>query len=203
MDLKLGLAEMLKGGVIMDVTDAKQAKIAEEAGAVAVMALERVPADIRVQGGVARMSDPKMIKEIMQTVSIPVMAKVRIGHFVEAEILEALGVDFIDESEVLTPADDENHIDKKAFKVPFVCGCRNLGEALRRIGEGAALLRTKGEAGTGDVIEAVRHMRTLQREMKQLTILRTDELMRAAKDLQAPFELVEMVAKTGKLPVPN
>ncbi len=203
MDLKLGLAEMLKGGVIMDVTDAKQAKIAEAAGAVAVMALERVPADIRAQGGVARMSDPKMIKEIMAAVSIPVMAKVRIGHFMEAEILQALGVDFIDESEVLTAADDENHIDKKAFQVPFVCGCRNLAEALRRIGEGAALIRTKGDAGTGNVIEAVRHMRTMQREMKHLTILKPDELMRAAKDLQAPFELVEMVAKTGRLPVPN
>jgi pyridoxal 5'-phosphate synthase pdxS subunit len=203
MDLKLGLAEMLKGGVIMDVTDAQQAKIAEAAGAVAVMALERVPADIRAQGGVARMSDPKMIKEIMAAVSIPVMAKVRIGHFMEAEILQALGVDFIDESEVLTAADDENHIDKKAFKVPFVCGCRNLGEALRRIGEGAALIRTKGDAGTGNVIEAVRHMRTMQREMKQLTVLHADELMRAAKDLQAPFELVQMVAQTGKLPVPN
>ncbi len=203
MDLKIGLAEMLKGGVIMDVTDAKQAKIAEAAGAVAVMALERVPADIRAEGGVARMSDPRMIKEIMAAVSIPVMAKVRIGHFVEAEILQALGVDFIDESEVLTPADDENHIDKKAFKVPFVCGCRNLGEALRRIGEGAALIRTKGEPGTGNVIEAVRHMRTIQREIKQLTILKADELMRVAKDLQAPFELVEMISKSGRLPVPN
>ncbi len=203
MDLKLGLAEMLKGGVIMDVTNAEQARIAEKAGAVAVMALERVPADIRAQGGVARMSDPKMIKEIMAAVSIPVMAKVRIGHFMEAAILQALGVDFIDESEVLTAADDENHIDKKSFKVPFVCGCRNLGEALRRIGEGAALIRTKGDAGTGNVIEAVRHMRTMQREMKQLTILNPDQLMRAAKDLQAPFELVQMVAKTGKLPVPN
>ncbi len=203
MDLKLGLAEMLKGGVIMDVTDAKQAKIAEDAGAVAVMALERVPADIRAQGGVARMSDPKMIQEIMKAVSIPVMAKVRIGHFVEAEILEALGVDFIDESEVLTPADDEHHIDKLSFKVPFVCGCRNLGEALRRIGEGAALLRTKGEAGTGNVIEAVRHMRTLQREIKMLTILKKDELMRTAKEHGAPFELIKMVAESGKLPVPN
>ncbi|MCX7122593.1 MAG: pyridoxal 5'-phosphate synthase lyase subunit PdxS, partial [Gammaproteobacteria bacterium] len=195
MDLKLGLAEMLKGGVIMDVTNAEQARIAEKAGAVAVMALERVPADIRAQGGVARMSDPKMIKEIMAAVSIPVMAKVRIGHFMEAAILQALGVDFINESEVLTAADDENHIDKKSFKVPFVCGCRNLGEALRRIGEGAALIRTKGDAGTGNVIEAVRHMRTMQREMKQLTILNPDQLMRAAKDLQAPFELVQMVAK--------
>lgn len=203
MDLKLGLAEMLKGGVIMDVTNAAQAKIAADAGAVAVMALERVPADIRAQGGVARMSDPQMIQEIMQAVSIPVMAKVRIGHFVEAEILQALGVDFIDESEVLTPADDEFHINKSAFKVPFVCGCRDLGEALRRIGEGAALLRTKGEAGTGNVIEAVRHMRTLQREIKMLTVLKEDELMRAAKVHQSPFELIRMVAKAGKLPVPN
>jgi pyridoxal 5'-phosphate synthase pdxS subunit len=203
MDIKVGLADMLKGGVIMDVTDAKQAKIAEDAGAVAVMALERVPADIRKEGGVARMSDPKMIKEIMAAVNIPVMAKVRIGHFVEASILQAMGVDFVDESEVLTPADDENHINKHAFKVPFVCGCRNLGEALRRIGEGAALIRTKGEAGTGNVIEAVRHLRTINREMKTLTVLNEDELMVAAKKLQAPFELVQYVHKHGKLPVPN
>lgn len=203
MDLKRGLAEMLKGGVIMDVTNAEQAKIAETAGAVAVMALERVPADIRAEGGLARMSDPKMIREIMAAVSIPVMAKVRIGHFVEAEILQSLRVDFIDESEVLSPADDENHIDKQAFQVPFVCGCRNLGEALRRIAEGAALIRTKGEAGTGNVIEAVRHMRTLQHEIKMLTILRKEELMRAAKNLQAPLELVQWVAAEGCLPVPN
>jgi pyridoxal 5'-phosphate synthase pdxS subunit len=203
VNLKIGLAEMLKGGVIMDVVNAEQAVIAQEAGAVAVMALERVPADIRAEGGVSRMSDPQMIKEIMAAVSIPVMAKVRIGHFVEAQILEALGVDFIDESEVLSLADEENHIDKFAFKVPFVCGCRNLGEALRRIGEGAALIRTKGEAGTGDVVEAVRHMRTLQREIRRLTTLRSDELMVAAKELQAPFELVKWVAANGKLPVPN
>lgn len=203
MDIKVGLADMLKGGVIMDVTDAKQAKIAEDAGAVAVMALERVPADIRKEGGVARMSDPKMIKEIMAAVNIPVMAKVRIGHFVEASILQAMGIDFVDESEVLTPADDENHINKHAFKVPFVCGCRNLGEALRRIGEGAALIRTKGEAGTGNVIEAVRHLRTINREMKALTVLNVDELMVAAKKLQAPYELVQYVHKHGKLPVPN
>lgn len=203
INLKTGLAEMLKGGVIMDVVNAAQAVIAQEAGAVAVMALERVPADIRVQGGVARMSDPQMIKEIMAAVSIPVMAKVRIGHFVEAEILQSIGVDYIDESEVLTPADEENHIDKLAFKVPFVCGCRNLGEALRRIGEGAAMIRTKGEAGTGNVVEAVRHMRTLQREMRRLTTLRRDELMVAAKELQAPYELVKWVAEHGKLPVPN
>lgn len=203
MDVKVGLADMLKGGVIMDVTDSQQAKIAEDAGAVAVMALERVPADIRKEGGVARMSDPKMIREIMDAVNIPVMAKVRIGHFVEASILQAMGVDFIDESEVLTPADDENHINKHNFKVPFVCGCRNLGEALRRIGEGAALIRTKGEAGTGNVVEAVRHMRTINREMKALTVLADDELMVAAKKLQAPFELVKYIAKHGKLPVPN
>ncbi|TNF69136.1 MAG: pyridoxal 5'-phosphate synthase lyase subunit PdxS [Gammaproteobacteria bacterium] len=203
MDVKIGLADMLKGGVIMDVTDSKQAIIAQEAGAVAVMALERVPADIRKEGGVARMSDPKMIKEIMDAVSIPVMAKVRIGHFVEASILQSMGIDFIDESEVLTPADDENHINKHAFQAPFVCGCRNLGEALRRIGEGAALIRTKGEAGTGNVIEAVRHLRTINREMKALTVLNDDELMVAAKKLQAPFELVKYVAKNGKLPVPN
>lgn len=201
--LKTGLAEMLKGGVIMDVTNAEQAKIAEEAGAVAVMALERVPADIRVQGGIARMSDPKMIKEIMAMVSIPVMAKIRIGHFVEAQILEALGVDYIDESEVLTPADDAYHVDKFAFKVPFVCGARNLGEALRRIGEGAAMIRTKGEAGSGNVVEAVRHMRTMQREIKRLTTLGAEEMMATAKELGAPYELVKLVAATGKLPVPN
>ncbi|MCF6768134.1 pyridoxal 5'-phosphate synthase lyase subunit PdxS [Thiotrichales bacterium 19S11-10] len=203
MDVKVGLADMLKGGVIMDVTNSEQAKIAEKAGAVAVMALERVPADIRKEGGVARMSDPQMIKEIMDSVSIPVMAKVRIGHFVEASILQSMGIDFIDESEVLTPADDENHINKHAFQAPFVCGCRNLGEALRRIGEGAALIRTKGEAGTGNVIEAVRHLRTINREMRALTVLADDELMVQAKRLQAPFELVKYVAKNGKLPVPN
>lgn len=203
VNLKTGLAEMLKGGVIMDVVNAEQAVIAEQAGAVAVMALERVPADIRAEGGVSRMSDPQMIKKIMAAVSIPVMAKVRIGHFVEAQILQSLGVDYIDESEVLTPADEENHIDKFSFKVPFVCGCRNLGEALRRIGEGAALIRTKGEAGTGNVVEAVRHMRTLQGEIRRLTILRRDELMVAAKTLQAPFELVSWVAENGQLPVPN
>jgi len=200
---KVGLAEMLKGGVIMDVTNAQQAKIAESAGAIAVMALERVPADIRVQGGVARMSDPVIIKEIQDTVSIPVMAKCRIGHFVEAEILEALEVDFIDESEVLTPADDQFHVYKHDFKVPFVCGCRDLGEALRRIGEGAAMIRTKGEAGTGNVIEAVRHMRTLMDQIRRLTTLRKDELMSFAKELGAPYDLVCEVAQTGKLPVPN
>jgi len=201
--LKTGLAEMLKGGVIMDVTNAEQAKIAEEAGAVAVMALERVPADIRRDGGIARMASPKKIKEIMATVSIPVMAKCRIGHFVEAQILEALGVDFIDESEVLTPADEAHHVDKFAFKVPFVCGCRDLGEALRRIAEGAALIRTKGEAGTGDIIEAVRHMRAVTRGIRELTMLRSEELMAKAKELGAPFELVRFVAAEGKLPVPN
>ncbi len=200
---KVGLAEMLKGGVIMDVTTAEQAKIAEEAGAVAVMALERVPADIRAQGGVARMADPVKIKEIMAAVTIPVMAKARIGHFAEAQVLEALGVDFIDESEVLTPADEQFHIDKHPFKVPFVCGCRNLGEALRRIGEGAAMIRTKGEAGSGDIVEAVRHMRAVQSEMRRLTTLRPDELMTAAKELGAPYELVSEVARAGKLPVPN
>ncbi len=194
---------MLKGGVIMDVTNAAQAKIAEKAGACAVMALERVPADIRAQGGVARMSDPKIIKEIQDTVSIPVMAKCRIGHFVEAQILEALGVDFIDESEVLTPADDRFHVFKHDFKVPFVCGCRDLGEALRRIGEGAAMIRTKGEAGTGDIIEAVRHMRAVRDGIARLASLRDEELMTTAKELGAPFELVWEVAKTGKLPVPN
>ncbi len=200
---KVGLAEMLKGGVIMDVTNAAQAKIAEEAGAAAVMALERVPADIRTQGGVARMSDPKMIKEIQDAVSIPVMAKCRIGHFVEARILEALGVDFIDESEVLTPADDRFHVFKNGFRVPFVCGCRDLGEALRRIGEGAAMIRTKGEPGTGDVIEAVKHMRNVVDGIARLTRLPDEELMTAAKELGAPYELVWEVAKTGKLPVPN
>jgi pyridoxal 5'-phosphate synthase pdxS subunit len=200
---KVGLAEMLKGGVIMDVTTAEQAAIAEEAGATAVMALERVPADIRAQGGVARMADPVKIKEIMAAVTIPVMAKARIGHFAEAQVLEALGVDFIDESEVLTPADEQFHIDKHPFKVPFVCGCRNLGEALRRIGEGAAMIRTKGEAGSGDIVEAVRHMRSVQSEMRRLTTLRPDELMAAAKELGAPHALVCEVARTGKLPVPN
>ncbi|MEZ4655746.1 MAG: pyridoxal 5'-phosphate synthase lyase subunit PdxS [Candidatus Eisenbacteria bacterium] len=201
--LKTGLAEMLKGGVIMDVVNAEQAKIAEEAGAVAVMALERVPADIRRDGGVARMSNPKMIKEIMAAVSIPVMAKCRIGHFVEAQILESLGVDYVDESEVLTPADETNHIDKHAFKVPFVCGCRDLGEALRRIGEGAAMIRTKGEAGTGDIVEAVRHMRAIRRGIKELTTLQPGEMMTRAKELGAPYDLVRWVAEHGALPVPN
>jgi pyridoxal 5'-phosphate synthase pdxS subunit len=201
--LKTGLAEMLKGGVIMDVTTADQAKIAEDAGATAVMALERVPADIRAQGGIARMADPTKIKEIIQASSIPVMAKARIGHFVEAQILEALGVDYIDESEVLTPADETNHIDKFAFKVPFVCGCRNLGEALRRIGEGAAMIRTKGEAGSGNIVEAVRHMRAVQSAIRRLTTLGPEELMAEARDLGAPIELVRMVARDGKLPVPN
>ncbi len=200
---KIGLAEMLKGGVIMDVVNPEHAKIAEDAGAAAVMALERVPADIRVQGGVARMSDPEMITGIQKAVSIPVMAKCRIGHFVEARILESLGVDFVDESEVLTPADDRFHVDKREFKVPFVCGCRNLGEALRRIGEGAAMIRTKGEAGTGDIIEAVRHMRTLQDEMRKIAGLPREELMSIARDMGAPYELVLEVAETGKLPVPN
>ncbi len=199
----VGLAEMLKGGVIMDVVTPEQAKIAEDAGASAVMALERVPADIRADGGVSRMSDPKMIKGIQEMVSIPVMAKCRIGHFMEARILEALGVDFIDESEVLTPADDQYHVDKTAFKVPFVCGCRNLGEALRRIGEGAVMIRTKGEAGTGDVIEAVRHMRTLMDEIHVLTVMPKDQLMSAARDMGAPYDLVQEVAKIGRLPVPN
>ena len=201
--LKVGLAEMLKGGVIMDVTNAEQAKIAEDAGAVAVMALERVPSDIRKDGGVARMSPVKKIKEIQQTVSIPVMAKCRIGHFVEAQILESLGVDFIDESEVLTPADEHFHVDKFAFKVPFVCGCRDLGEALRRIGEGAAMIRTKGEAGSGNIVEAVRHMRALTSGIRRLTTLSPEELMTEAKNLGAPYELVRCVARTGKLPVPN
>ncbi len=200
---KVGLAEMLRGGVIMDVTNAEQAKIAEDAGAVAVMALERVPADIRAEGGVARMSDPQMIKEIIATVSIPVMAKARIGHFAEAQILEALGVDFVDESEVLTPADDRYHIDKHAFKVPFVCGCRDLGEALRRIGEGAAMIRTKGEAGSGNIVEAVRHMRTVMSEMRRIQAMREDELMMVAKELGAPYDLVAFIHENGKLPVPN
>ncbi|RKY58534.1 MAG: pyridoxal 5'-phosphate synthase lyase subunit PdxS [Candidatus Neomarinimicrobiota bacterium] len=202
-EVKVGLAEMLKGGVIMDVTTPEQAKIAEDAGAVAVMALERIPADIRAHGGIARMSSPKVIKAIQDTVSIPVMAKCRIGHFAEAQILESLEVDFIDESEVLTPADEENHIWKHDFKVPFVCGCRDLGEALRRIGEGAAMIRTKGEAGSGNVVEAVRHMRRVQQEIRGLTVLRDDELMAAAKKLGAPFEIVKEVARSGKLPVPN
>ncbi len=201
--LKVGLAEMLKGGVIMDVTNAEQAKIAEDAGASAVMALERVPADIRKEGGVARMAAISKMEEIMKTVSIPVMAKARIGHFMEARILEALGVDYIDESEVLTPADEEHHIDKNPFKVPFVCGARNLGEALRRIAEGAAMIRTKGEAGSGNIVEAVRHIRTIVKEMKQLTVLGKEELVHEAKNLQAPLELVEWVAEHGKLPVPN
>ena len=201
--VKRGLAEMLKGGVIMDVTDRDQAKIAEDAGAVSVMALERVPADIRAEGGVARMADLRKIEEIMEAVTIPVMAKCRIGHFVEAQVLEASGVDFIDESEVLTPADEEHHVDKWAFKVPFVCGARNLGEALRRIAEGAAMIRTKGEAGTGNVVEAVRHMRTVGGEIRRLTSLRKEELATAAKEVGAPFELVQEVAVTGKLPVVN
>ncbi|SDE53920.1 pyridoxal phosphate synthase yaaD subunit [Thermus arciformis] len=201
--IKTGFAEMFKGGVIMDVTTPEQAAIAEEAGAVAVMALERVPADIRAQGGVARMSDPKVIKEIMAAVSIPVMAKVRIGHFVEAMILEAIGVDFIDESEVLTPADEEHHIDKWKFKVPFVCGARNLGEALRRIAEGAAMIRTKGEAGTGNVVEAVRHARTMWKEIRYVQSLREDELMAYAKEIGAPYELVKWVHEHGRLPVVN
>ncbi len=201
--VKVGLAEMLKGGVIMDVTNAEQARIAEKAGAAAVMALERVPADIRREGGVARMAPIRKIREIMEAVSIPVMAKCRIGHFMEARILEALGVDYIDESEVLTPADEEHHVDKRAFKVPFVCGARNLGEALRRIAEGAAMIRTKGEAGSGNVVEAVRHMRAIQREIRQLTVLGKEELAAEAKRLGAPLELVEWVAEHGKLPVPN
>ncbi|HEY3936949.1 MAG TPA: pyridoxal 5'-phosphate synthase lyase subunit PdxS [Bryobacteraceae bacterium] len=201
--LKVGLAEMLKGGVIMDVVNAQQALIAERAGACAVMALERVPADIRKEGGVARMSQIRIIRDIMTAVSIPVMAKVRIGHFTEARILEVLGVDYIDESEVLTPADEEHHVDKQDFKVPFVCGARNLGEALRRIAEGAAMIRTKGEAGSGNIVEAVRHIRTIIKEMKQLTVLGREELVHEAKNLQAPLELVQYVAKNGKLPVPN
>ena len=201
--VKVGLAEMLKGGVIMDVTTAGQAKIAEEAGACAVMALERVPADIRKEGGVARMADPKIIEEIQAAVSIPVMAKCRIGHFVEAQVLETLEVDYIDESEVLTPADEKNHIDKQRFKVPFVCGARNLGEALRRIGEGAAMIRTKGEAGSGNIVEAVRHIREMTGAIKRLTTLGDEELMAEAKNLGAPYELLKEVAKTGRLPVPN
>jgi pyridoxal 5'-phosphate synthase pdxS subunit len=203
MRVKSGLAEMLKGGVIMDVTTAEQAKIAEDAGACAVMALERVPSDIRAQGGVARMADPTKIKEMQETVTIPVMAKARIGHFVEAQILEALEVDYIDESEVLTPADEANHINKWNFKVPFVCGAVNLGEALRRISEGAAMIRTKGEAGTGDVVEAVRHMRTIIGEIHHLQTLDEDELFKTAKELSAPYELVRWVAENGKLPVVN
>uniref|UniRef100_A0A7C3RR15 Pyridoxal 5'-phosphate synthase subunit PdxS n=1 Tax=Dictyoglomus thermophilum TaxID=14 RepID=A0A7C3RR15_DICTH len=201
--VKRGLAQMLKGGVIMDVTNAEQAEIAEEAGAVAVMALERVPADIRAQGGVARMADPKKIKEIMSAVSIPVMAKVRIGHFVEAQILEALGVDFIDESEVLTPADEKYHINKHAFKVPFVCGARDLGEALRRIAEGAAMIRTKGEAGTGNVVEAVRHMRQIMDEIRSLVLIPDDELVTKAKELGAPLEVLMETKRLGRFPVVN
>jgi pyridoxal 5'-phosphate synthase pdxS subunit len=201
--LKVGLAEMLKGGVIMDVMNVEQARIAEESGAVAVMALERVPAMIRAEGGVARMANPKLIKEIKAAVSVPVMAKARIGHFAEAQVLQALGVDFIDESEVLTPADEAHHIDKHAFTIPFVCGARNLGEALRRIAEGAAMIRTKGEAGTGDVVHAVQHMRQITRELRQLTVMREEELYHAAKEHGAPYELIRMVAKSGKLPVPN
>lgn len=200
--LKTGLAQMLKGGVIMDVTTPEQANIAEKAGAVAVMALERIPADIRATGGIARMSDPKMIKAIMEAVNIPVMAKVRIGHFVEAQILQALGVDYIDESEVLTPADEHHQIDKHAFDIPFVCGAKNLSEALRRIGEGAALIRSKGEAGSGNVVEAVRHMRSIQNDIKRLGTLDNAQLMAASKDLNAPYELVRMVATAGTLPVP-
>jgi len=202
-EVKVGLAEMLKGGVIMDVMNPEQARIAEDAGAVAVMALERIPALIREEGGISRMSDPKMIKAIQEEVSIPVMAKVRIGHFAEAQILEALEVDFIDESEVLTPADEHNHVWKHDFKVPFVCGCRDLGEALRRIGEGAAMIRTKGEAGSGNIVEAVRHMRKVTSQIKELTTMGNDELMAQSKELEAPFSLVQQVAKLGKLPVPN
>ena len=201
--VKKGLAQMLKGGVIMDVVTPEHARIAEEAGAVAVMALERVPADIRVSGGVARMSDPGLIREIMATVSIPVMAKVRIGHFVEAQILESLGVDFIDESEVLTPADESYHINKNDFKIPFVCGCRNLGEALRRVGEGAAMIRTKGEAGTGDVVEAVRHARTVLGDIRRLQNMPEEELMTFAKEIGAPYELVKETRELGRMPVVN
>ncbi|NDJ74871.1 MAG: pyridoxal 5'-phosphate synthase lyase subunit PdxS, partial [Chloroflexi bacterium] len=201
--LKRGLAQMLKGGVIMDVVTPEHAKIAEEAGAVAVMALERVPADIRAQGGVARMSDPDLIQSIMDAVTIPVMAKCRIGHFVEAQVLQALGVDYIDESEVLTPADEQYHINKHDFTVPFVCGCRNLGEALRRIGEGAAMIRTKGEAGTGDVVEAVRHARSVMGEIRRLQTMREDEMMTLAKDIGAPYELVRETAELGRMPVVN
>lgn len=202
-EVKVGLAEMLKGGVIMDVTTPEQARIAEDAGAVAVMALERIPSDIRSQGGIARMSNAELIQRIQEAVSIPVMAKCRIGHFAEAQILEALFVDFIDESEVLTPADEEYHIDKHGFKIPFVCGCRDLGEALRRIGEGAAMIRTKGEAGTGNVVEAVRHMRAVQRDIKRLSVMDHAELMTEAKIMGAPYQLLEKVAASGKLPVPN
>ncbi len=202
-EIKVGLAEMLKGGVIMDVTNAEQAKIAEDAGAVAVMALERIPADIRKDGGIARMSDPELIYGIQKIVSIPIMAKCRIGHFAEAQILQSLEIDFIDESEVLTPADENNHIYKHEFKAPFVCGARNLGEALRRIGEGAAMVRTKGEAGSGNIVEAVRHMRTITNDIKRLTTMDNDQLMAEARDMQAPFSLVQQVAKIGKLPVPN
>lgn len=203
INLKTGLAEMLKGGVIMDVVTADQAKIAEDAGAVAVMALERVPSEIRAAGGVARMSPPELVAQIMESVSIPVMAKCRIGHFAEAQVLEAIGVDYIDESEVLTPADDEYHIEKHAFKVPFVCGAKNLGEALRRIGEGAALMRTKGEPGTGNIVEAVRHLRAMNQAMRRIQLLDDAELMTEAKNLGAPYELVKMIKRDGKLPVPN
>jgi len=202
-EIKVGLAEMLKGGVIMDVMNADQAKIAEDSGAVAVMALERIPALIREEGGISRASDPQMIKDIQSAVSIPVMAKVRIGHFAEAQIMQALEVDFIDESEVLTPADEHNHIWKHDFTVPFVCGCRNLGEAIRRIGEGAAMIRTKGEAGSGNIVEAVRHMRQVQSDIKKLSVMDQDELMAGSKNMGAPFALVQQVAKLGKLPVPN
>ncbi len=203
MKLKVGLAEMLKGGVIMDVTTAEQAKIAEDAGACAVMALERVPADIRKEGGVARMASIKIIKQIMEAVTIPVMAKARIGHFAEAQVLESVGVDYVDESEVLTPADEEHHINKWPYKVPFVCGARNLGEALRRVGEGAAMIRTKGEAGSGNIVEAVRHMRAITGEIRLLTTLREDELMAKAKEHGAPYELIQWVSQNGRLPVPN
>jgi pyridoxal 5'-phosphate synthase pdxS subunit len=203
MKLKVGLAEMLKGGVIMDVTTAEQAKIAEDAGAAAVMALERVPADIRKEGGVARMASIKIIKQIMEVVTIPVMAKARIGHFAEAQVLESVGVDYVDESEVLTPADEEHHINKWPYKVPFVCGARNLGEALRRIGEGAAMIRTKGEAGSGNIVEAVRHLRAITSEIRLLTTLREEELMAKSKELGAPYDLVKWVSQNGKLPVPN
>jgi pyridoxal 5'-phosphate synthase pdxS subunit len=203
MKLKVGLAEMLKGGVIMDVTTAEQAKIAEDAGACAVMALERVPADIRKEGGVARMASIKIVKAIMEAVTIPVMAKARIGHFAEAQVLESIGVDYVDESEVLTPADEEHHILKWSYKVPFVCGARNLGEALRRIGEGAAMVRTKGEAGSGNIVEAVRHLRAITGEIRTLTTLREEELMAKAKELGAPYDLVKWVSENGKLPVPN
>ncbi|MCK5808963.1 pyridoxal 5'-phosphate synthase lyase subunit PdxS [bacterium] len=202
-ETKVGLAEMLKGGVIMDVMNVEQAKIAEEAGATAVMALERIPSEIRKEGGVSRMSDPQMIIDIQNAVSIPVMAKVRIGHLAEAQILQEIGIDFVDESEVLTPADEANHIYKHDYKVPFVCGCRNLGEALRRIGEGAAMIRTKGEAGTGNIVEAVRHMRQVMSDIRRMTLLTRDELMAAAKELGAPFELVLKTAELGALPVPN